>query len=345
MAAKTIEQIILENKWKSSSFKDSTDVNRLFNSGIVSNASSQAEDMINAIDEQNVQSTMTVGLIDMPWVEANIGDASDDVVSSIESVYDEARVKTFYMNQWWGVRNIEKDLMNSNEPNRLVLEHVGRFWATQYNKIISATVSGMADIAAITFGDGLENLNEKLVIQARKSRGDMGWGKLARMHMNSVTLADILDKQVDGTITRELIVEKYGTVTQVIDGITQVVQSDTHEYMYKGVTPVVVDDTLTDGIISLIDNGAFAHSVKDLTSPLTYLNSPKAGNGAGKEEWGTKGLFIMHPVGFDFKGVQGTDFASKGGLTLAELQGGGLYDLVDDPKFARILNLRVKVGA
>lgn len=340
----TIQDVIQNNSWKSSSFKASTDVNRLFNGGIITAASSQAQALLNAVDYDNVQSTVRVGMVDYDWAEQNLGDASDNTVTALQPIFDELDVKTFYGNQWWGVRAIQKDLMNSTEPNRLVLEHVGRYWATQFNKIISSTVSGMGDIAAITVGDGTANLSRSLVIQARKKKGDMGFGKLAKMYMNSTTMADILDKQEAGTI-KELITEKYGQVTIVKDGITQLVQSDSPTYVYGGATPVVVDDAMKDGIISLIEEGAFAFAQKDLSNPLMYSNDPKAGNGVGKEEWGTKSLYVLHPIGFGFTGVYGTDFASRSGLSLAELQGGGQYDLKVDAKLAPITNLKVLIGA
>ena len=339
----TIQDVIQNNNWKSSSFKQSTYVNRLLNSGIITGASQQAQDLLNAIDYENVQSTVRVGMVDYDWAEQNLGDASDNTVTALQPIFDELDVKTFYANQWWGVRAIQKDLMNTTQPNRLVLEHVGRYWATQINKIISSTVSGMSDIADITVGDGTENLSRKMVIAARKKKGDMGFGKLAKMYMNSTTMADILDKQEDGTI-KELITEKYGQVTIVKDGVTQLVQSETPQYVYGGATPVVVDDAMKDGIISLIEEGSFAFAQKDLANPLMYSNDPKAGNGVGKEEWGTKSLYVCHPIGFGFKGVYGTDYANRSGLTLAELQGGGQYELKVDPKLSPITNLRVRIA-
>lgn len=338
----TIQNVIQNNSWKSSSFKQSTEVNRLFNGGIIATASQQAQDLLNAIDYDNVQSTVRVGMVDYDWAEQNLGDATDRTATALQPIFDELDVKTYYANQWWGVRSIQKDLMSSTQPNRLVLEHVGRYWATQFNKIVSSTVSGMGDIAAITVGNGTENLSRKMVISARRKKGDMGFGKLAKMYMNSITMADILDKQEDNLI-KELVTEKYGKVTIVKDGITQLVESDTPQYVYGGVTPIVVDDAMKNGIISLIEEGAFAFAQKDLASPLMYSNDPKAGNGVGKEEWGTKCLYVLHPIGFGFKGRHGVNFASRSGLSLAELQGGGQYELKVDPKLSLITNLRVRI--
>lgn len=341
----TIAEVIQNNKWKSVSFEQSTEVNKLINSGIVTGASDGAKNFLNALDYDNVQSTLTVGVVDSVWAEQNLGDASDTIASSIEPLFDEATVKTFYGNQWWAVRTIAKDLLNITKPNQFVLEKIGTYWSTQWNKIISATISGMSDISDITIGDGTENLSKTLVTKARKLKKDMGVGKLANAYMSSTTLFDVIEKQDAGTITSEIITEKYGQVTVVKDGITQIVQSDTPTYVLNKVTPIIVDDTMSDGIVSLVEDGAFAFAQKNIQDPLMYEKSAKSGNGAGKEEFGTKSLYIMHPIGFSFIGVLGTDYASKSGLSLAELQGGGLYELQVDIKLSPITNLKVKIGA
>lgn len=340
----TIQQVILDNAWKSSSFLQSTEVTRLFNSGIVTMGSDSAQNLINAMDFDNVQSTTRVGMLDYEWAEQNLGDATDDDATSLEAFTEELDVKVFYGNQWWAVRTIQKDLLNETMPMRLVLNKIGGYWAKMYNRIIASTVSGMGDITEITIGDGTANLSRQMVIDARKLKGDMGFGRLAKMYMNSTTMADILTKQAAGTIN-ELITEKYGQVTVLKDGVSQVVQNMTPEYVYNGVTMVVVDDAITNGIISLIDDGAFAFVQKELTTPMMYLNSPKGGNGTGKEEWGTKNLYFLHPVGFSFVGVFGTSYAKKSGLTLAELQAGSQYALSVDAKLAPITNLKVLIGA
>lgn len=340
----TISQVIQDNNWKSASFEQSTDVNALINSGVVTRAGEMASTLLNAIDYDNVQSTLTVGLVDSVWVEQNLGDVSDTVASSIEPFFDEVNVKTFYGNQWWAVRTIQKDLMNTTQPNRLVLNKIGSYWAKQWNKLITATISGMSDISAITVGNGTANLDRLMVVDAMSKKGDMGFGALDTMYMNSKTFADQLKKQI--TAKDILFKETYGTVTMVVNGIeTKVEDRSKKSYKYEGVTPIVLDDTMADGIISLVSEGAFAFEQKNLTSPLMYNNTAKSGNGSGKEEWGTKSLYIIHPIGFSFKGVLGTNYASKSGLTIAELQAGGLYELKVDAKLAPITNLKVKLGA
>lgn len=339
----TIQEVIQNNDWKSVSFEKSTDVNALINSGVVTRAGEQATALLGAMEYDNVQSTMTVGLVDSDWAEQNFGDATDTEASAIEPFFDEVSVKTFYGNQWWAVRTIQKDLLSASQPNRLVLNKIGAFWATQWNKIITATISGMADIASITVGDGSGNLDRLMVVDAMSKKGDMGFGALDTMYMNSVTFADQLKKQItagDQLFTRVKAETVFGT-----NGTFVGVNSGADIWVYDNATPIVLDDTMSNGIISLVSNGAFAFEQKNLNDPIMYEKSAKAGNGAGKEEFGTKSLYIIHPIGFTFVGALGTDYASKSGLSLAELQGGGLYDLQVDAKLAPITNLKIKIGA
>jgi hypothetical protein len=351
----TIQEVILNNDWRASTFRKSTFVNRLFNSGIVVDAPHQAQMMVDSIVmDNNVQSTITVGMVDYPFSEQNLGDASDTTVNSLKAKFDSANVKVFYGNQWWGAHKIQRDLMNMTEPNRLVLEHVGRFWATQWNKLIAATLSGLSSVPEITVGAagsnglGTANFSAQMVVDARAQRGDMGFGELARMYMHSSTLVDILTKQNSGKIP-ELISAVYGSRTVDKDGVETQVTGQMPSYVYGGVTPIVLDDELKAGFISLVENGAFAFTQKNLANPLAYLDNPKGGNGAGSEEWGCKSVYAIHPAGFSFKGVHSSTtgagkFKSLSGLTIAELAAGGQYELSDDQKFAKVANLRVKMG-
>ncbi len=341
----TLADIIELNGWTSASIEQSTEVNRLFSSGMLTKASPEAQAMINAVNPDNVQSEVLVGIVGADWAEQNFGDATSTEAGAIAPFFKEARAKTFYGNQWWEVYTIWKDLLQAAHPNAYIQQKIGEYWATTINKIQSATLSGMSDIAEITIGDATGNFSRSLVIQARKLKGDMGAGKLANLYMSSTTLFDILEKIEATTIAQGTIVEAYGTSTIVVDGVTTIVQADTPTYRYNGVTEIIVDDAMTDGIISLVEQGAFAYAANDKTTALTYSNDPKAGNGAGKEEFGTKLLYMVHPIGFDFVGVEGTDYTARGGLTIAELQGGGLYEAVAPAKLLPITNILVKIGA
>jgi len=335
----TIAEIVQNNQWHSSDIRESTYVNKMFNSGIIRDGGDMAQAAVNALDFDNVQSVIKTGLMEYPWQEQHLGDASDTEVSGVEIAMDTVNVKTYYGNQWWTVRAIQKDLMNSTHPMQVVNEFVGRYWSTQWNKLISSMLSGMAGITAITAGHEGHDFNEQMVDDARQKKGDMGYGKLANMYMNSFTAHYIMSKQKAAN-QKELLSFRYGQVTVVKDGITQLVQSSVPELVYRGVTPVIVDDTMYDGTIALVDEGAIAFTTKDLANPLMYDNSPRSGRGVGKEQWGSKALYILHPVGFNFTEKAGN--FSKSGLTIANNLAGGNYSLAVPAKLSPITFIRCK---
>ncbi|NYT46366.1 MAG: hypothetical protein H0A75_00210 [Candidatus Methanofishera endochildressiae] len=68
--------------------------------------------------------------------------------------------------------------------------------------------------------------------------------------------------------------------------------------------------------------------MKDLDNAMMYDNSPRSGRGVGKEQWGTKAIYIIHPTGFSFKESQsGAHAYSPSGLTIANLKRGNKYEL------------------
>lgn len=333
----TISEVILNNNWKATSVNKSTQVNAILESGIVSTASQEATDMLNAINEQNVNSTITTALIGYDWAEGNLGDASGTVASALAESFEEANAKTFYVNQWWNVRTIQKDLLASTTPNLVVNEFMGRFWSETFNKIIANTVSGIATIAELVQGDGTATFTSNLVIDTMLLKGDMGMQGLDTMQMNSKTFASAKKKE-PASFT-----QTFGEpILKVVGGVETYVQGKPTGWVYDGYVKVVIDDTMSDGYIAFIDENAFAYAEKDnIEKPMMYNEDAKAGNGAGSEDFGTKKLFIMHPVGFNFKGVLGTDYASKSGVTLAELQSGALYELAVDVKLSPITILHI----
>lgn len=360
-----IADIILKNPWKSSTFERSTDLNNLFNSGVLTMMGQQANAAVSALDEENMQSTIRMGLSNFPFKEQNLGNTIDtDVAVPIVSDFKEYDVKTFYANQWWRVTNIEQDLMRINEPEKHVREKIGTYWAIQLNKLIGATVSSLTKVSEITVGDGTKNLSLDLVLESRNKKGEMGYGDLGRMYMSSSTLYDILKKIHSGAIP-PIITESHGelsiSTTNPIGsppkGVFQTTNAQTvrtPRYLFNGVTPIIIDDSITTkpaktgnesfGIISLVENGAFGYARKDLTSPLMYQNDPMLANGAGIEAWGTKSMYVVHPLGFGFIGTMPGTFASLSGLTTAELISKKQYKLVDDVKLSKIMNIKVKLG-
>ena len=329
----TISEVILNNNWKATSVNKSASVNAVLNSGIVATTGQEVIDLLNAINEQNVQSKVTTSLVSYPWAEGNLGDASGTIASPLNIGFNEVDVKTFYVNQWWNVKTIQKDLLASTTPNATVNEFMGRFWSESFNKIIASTITGIAtDVTELVNGDGTETFTDNLVIDTMLLKGDMGMQGLYSMQMNSKTFASC-KKKAPASFT-----QTFGLpITQVVNGVETTIQGKPTGWVYNGYVKVIIDDVMTDGKIALIDENAFAFAEKEnIEKPLMYDENSKSGNGAGSEDFGTKKLFILHPLGFTFVGVFGTDYASKSGLTLAELQGGGLYELAVDVKLSPI---------
>lgn len=333
----TIADVILNNNWKATSVSASTALNAILTSGIVTQVGEDVTALLNAINEQSINSTITTALIDYTWAEGNLGDASATVATAIQAGFEEVNVKTQYINQWWNVKTIQKDLLMSDTPNLITNEFIGRFWAETYNKIIANTVTGLAGIAEIKHGDGIATFTDELVIDTMLLKGDKGMQGLYSMQMNSTTFVSAKKKEPTS------FTQTFGApVTQVVNGVETLVQGKPTGWVYNGYVKVVIDDTMANGYIALIDEGAFALAEKEnIAKPLMYSEDAKAGNGAGSEDFGTKKLFILHPIGFSFTGVLGTNYASKSGVTLAELQAGGLYSLAVDVKLSPITILHI----
>lgn len=355
-----IADIILNNKWRTSSFEGTVELDRLFKSGVLTMMGSQANAAVSAIDQDNVQSVVYVGSQEFAFEEQNLGGPASIAkdAGAITADYKTYGAKTFYGNKWWNVSNIEQDLMKIDMPNDLVRQTVGAYWATQINKIIGASVSSLARVTEITTGNGTDELSLQMVLDSRNKKAEHGYGELGRMYMSSSTLYAILSKINKGTIPYPIITETHGDLSisrtnPIGTPATPLFQTTaqqarlTPEYKFNGVTPIIVDDSISKGIISMVENGAFGYARKDLTSPLMYANLPKSGNGAGSEEWGTKSLYVVHPLGFSFTGVlAGTGvtnatYANKAGLTLTELLTKKQYSLVGDVKLSKIMNLKV----
>ena len=329
----TIQDVILNNNWKATSVNRSTAVNAILESGIVSTASSEATDMLNAINEQNVNSKITTALIGYDWAEGNLGDASTTVATALAEDFDEADAKTYYVNQWWNVKKIQKDLLASATPNLVVNEFMGRFWSETFNKIIANTVTGISAITELVQGDGTATFTSNLVIDTMALKGDMGMQGLDTMQMNSATFVSAKKKEP------AMFTQTFGdAILKVVGGVETYVRGKPTGWIYDGYVKVVIDDTMTNGKIAFIDENAFAYAEKDnIEKPIMYNEDAKAGNGAGSEDFGTKKLFIMHPIGFTFSGTT----ASKSGATLAELQGGTMYTLAVDVKLSPITILHI----
>lgn len=332
----TIAQVILNNNWKATSVNKSTAVNAVLESGIIATGSQDAQDMLNAINEQNVNSTITTSLIGYAWAEGNIGNSTSTVPASLAEAFTEAKVKVNYINQWWGVPTIQKDLLASTTPNLVVNEFIGRFWAETYNKMMTSTITGLATITALVNDILTGTFTANAVLDTMLIKGDMGMKGLNTMQCNSATFISMKKKEP------AMFTQTFGDpILKVVGGTETYVRGKPTGWLYDGYVRVIIDDTMVNGLLALVDENAFVLVEKtNIEKPLMYKDDPKGGNGAGLEDFGTKKLFVVHPLGFNFVGVQGTTYADKGGLTMAELASGSQYALAVDKKLSPITFLK-----
>lgn len=331
---KSLAEILQMDGWSTVAIeKNSKDVNRFFNGGMVQKAGSEASDLLNALNYDSITSTVEVGMVDSDFEEQNLGDKSNTEAGAIAPYFAQMRMKTYYANKWWEAWTIQKDLANATHQITLIGNKIGAYWVIQWNRLLSSLLAGLSKMPSITTGDGTVNLDRLMVVDAMSLQNDKGIGTLSTMYMSSTTFYDQYKKQITAG---DILFER----ARIYDP-----KAEADEWVYDGSTPLKIDDTFLDGVITLVKDGAFLHESKNLKKPVMYAHSPKTGNGAGKEEFGTKSLYVLHPKGFSFKGVFGTDFNSLSGLSEAELQSGDLYELVVDVEFSPILNLKVKIGA
>jgi hypothetical protein len=251
----TIAQVILNSNWKATSVNKSLVVNKVLTSGIVSQASQDATDMLGAINEQNVPSLITTSLIGYDWAEGNLGDSSATVASALAEAFAEANAKTQYVNQWWNVRTIQKDILASTTPNATVNEFIGRFWAETFNKFIASTVVGLSTITALVNDLGVATFTSNAVLDTMIIKGDMGMIGLETMQMNSATFLSAKKKEPT------MFTQTFGSdIMQVVGGVETTVRGKPTGWVYDGYVTVVIDDAMTNGIIALIDKNAFAYA-------------------------------------------------------------------------------------
>jgi len=342
-----LKDVLQDNRWSSASLQQSTAVKKLIQGGIIAPVRGAVKQVIDGLDSDNMQSKITAGIIMRTFAEPDNMDASDDEIKSHGASQNEFDIKTFYQAHAEIERSIQEDIMPMSVADaKLHLINVyGEYWAEHWNNLVAYTIKGMTDISDINAGtDGSKNFSKQMVLDVRKQKGDRGFGRLGKFYMNSTTLHDILTKQEAGTIAQGTIVETYGFTTIEVNGVATQVQDVEPTFKFNGVTPIEVDDALSDGLIAVLDKASFLIGERAMKNPFEIARNAKSGKGSGVSELITRKTFILHPAGFNFVGTLGTDFASKSGVSYAELEVGGLYDIATDPKQCGVSILKVKIG-
>ncbi len=357
----SLEDILGDNDFHSLSYLESEYANTLINNPSVTMVGSDGRDHLNAYEMQNknLPSVLEVGYSGYDHAEWNTGNTSDDEATAEDPFFLTYKTKTYYKNRWFNVKTIQRDLLKALDPVAFLNGFIAKDLITYYNTVIAGTLAGMSDITAVTIGDGSKEFSQGLVQQAEGIKSDAGYKSFSRFYMNSATVSNILTKQRLGTIKNPLIEPlkigekailrvdagtegaKYGqSVEKKMGGVSNLV--------YLGSIPIVLDDNLKDGVISILEEGAFAFAQTEFNNPLNYHRKPMSGNGSGKEVLGMRVSFIMHPVGFNFVGSKSTNigagnYASPFGLSLAELISGGQYEVGHNIKETKIIQIKVSM--
>ncbi len=358
----TVEEVIANNNYSSISHIESTEANTFKNNPSITMTGTDGRLIMNAFTlvDKNIPSVLEVGYTGYKHEEWNIGNTSNDMAIAAEAFFLKYQTKTYYANRWFSIKTIQKDLMKSSDPAGLLNDFLAKDAFQYYNSVMCATLAGMKDIEEITVGDGTKNFSQSLVLEAEGIRGDAGYKGFNRFYMHSDTLKDILKKQ-DGIDINKALIQPIkigeqatinvasGTAGTTIGQSIQTRMGGLSTMAYLGSVPIILDDELEKGIISILGDGAFAFAVAEKNDPIAYERIGKTGNGSGKEEFGMRVTFIMHPVGFNFTGVESTEtgagkYAEKTGLSLAELKAGGQYQAGYDIKQTKIIQIKVKMG-
>ena len=344
-----LKEVLLLNDWSSATFQGSLAVNKLMQDGIVIPIQGQIRQDIDGLDSDNMKSVIISGIVSRTFMEPTGMNASDTEIDSHELDQTQYSVKTFYQAYSEIERQIQTDIMPMSDADAQVhlVNVYGTYWATHWNKIMANTIKGMSATTGlpIIVGTGTADFSRTAVINARKIKGDLGFGKIGRMYMNSTTIHDILVKIEQGTIASGTLVETYGTSTIVVGGVQTMVTNEEPTYKYNGVTTIEVDDDMADGDIAILEKGSFGIGEKSLEIPLETSRNALSGGGSGISKIVSRKCFILHPLGFNFAGILGTNFASNAELTYAELQTAGMYTVENDVKNTKIVILKVKIGA
>ncbi len=360
---KEFKNIIENQNWLNAHFFKSWYPQALLNSGLI-DTSPTGQGVINGFSEKanNVPKVIETGYAGYMYKEPDIPIlGSTAIPEPLDAEYLTVHAKTFYSFWWWRVHTLAQDLMSMAHPNvaLLIREHVGQYLATHLNHLMCKTVAGLSTISEITVGDDSTEFSEDLFDQAQKIREDVEDDGLSKIFMSSETLYDIKGKQ-NKTPNKSPLISQYQTndqnQIQLSGGATGAIMGQTIKtsigrpvkWAYKATHPIMLDNTMPDGLIAIIDPKAFVFMQKSFKKPLSYVNRTDEG-GTGTEKFGAKFLFIMHPAGTDFIGTEGEGeeagkYANRVGLTYAELERGAQYKLAFKARDSRIRLIKVKIG-
>ncbi len=356
-----IDAVINKQRWLNAHFLKSKKVKALFQSNLI-DTKPTGQNFINAINESidNIPEVLEIGCSGFPYQEPGLAEpGSTEIPTPITAQYVTVKAKPQYCYWWWKLHNIEKDLLAMANTSLLLREYIGEYMGTHFNLIIGHTINSLASVSSILVGDDTTEFSEDLFDQSQKIREDAPEEGVTKIFMSSKTLFDIKAKQNKNPNKSPLITEYQYNENQIVFNpsanggmVSQTLRTGLNKpsgWAYKGMYPIVLDNTIKEGLIALIEPKAFAFMQKSFKKPLMYKSAADEG-GVGTEKFGIKFLFVMHPVSFNFTGTFSTEsgpgqYNTITGLTYAELDRGSCYELVTNAKESKIRLIKVKMGS
>lgn len=249
--------------------------------------------------------------------ESNVG--TDDPTQNAESNKNrQVSIKSYkqFRNKIWGEMDLVSAL-SKPDPNQVVAQQVGDYWAQEYDKIaIASTVGVYNDNIANNSGDMVNDIsidtvdpldpsnliNSIAIIDAQATLGD-NQHDLSIMIVHSIVYAQM---------------RKNNEIDFIQDS-----DQKTKIPFYQGARVIVSDRQKTilgankvKYVTTLIGTNAIRWGEGSPKVPMEINRNPKAGNGEGAEEMIYRRHFIISPTNYSFESAS----VASTSPTLAELE-------------------------
>lgn len=252
-------------------------------------------------------------------VEENVSSDDPTVKSTANKITAGSEVQVrLSRNNSWSAMDLSAALAGS-DPMQAIVESVSDYWVRRKQAAFLATIAGVfADnakaptgtehvlndmthnISGSSFTNGVTNFSAEAFVDATATMGD-SMQDLRLVMVHSVVFARMLKANMIDYIpvSENMAAAKIPT--------------------YLG-REVIIDDTMpvTSGVFDtyLFGYGAFRSGWSSPKRPSYVQYNPEAGNGAGEEVLYNRHEWVIHPVGYAFKGT-----AQKGGPSNATTTG------------------------
>ena len=302
-----LAEILKRDLWTTEDINLSSELTRLFESGIIVK-DEQLSKMVNNADGGTIFEVPFIQ--ENPYAEPNISDDSLNLAVP-DSISKGRRFAILSaLNKSWSSYDIARQLDSGKDAFEAMQDFIGRYWVMDIQHRMASNAVGV--LASNVANDGGDLLNDQggnpftydMIIDTNQLRGD--WGATQGhdfMVMHSSAYSAI--KKSDATRVRAVI-NNNGVLLY---------------NLYDEKSIIIVDDIMpfdgTNATIMTANKGAFVFAEnEDVINPLMFERDELIGNGGGKELVISRKAYLIAINGFSFTGAT---LASTTGATLAEL--------------------------